>query len=77
MMRHGFEEKNLHRIHLRVYDYNERGQKSYVKLGFSEEGRQRQAHFRHGAWHDVVMMAILADEFFAQHGRTGDGKVSD
>jgi len=77
MMRHGFEEKNLHRIHLRVYEYNERGQKSYVKLGFSEEGRQRQAHFRHGNWHDVVMMAILEDEFFAQHGRTGDGKVSD
>ena len=77
MMRHGFEEKNLHRIHLRVYDYNERGQKSYVKLGFSEEGRQRQAHFRYGTWHDVVLMAILAEEFFEQHGRTGDGKVGD
>ena len=77
MMRHGFEELNLHRIHLRVYDYNERGQKSYVKLGFKEEGRLRQAHFRHGSWHDVVLMAILADEFFAQHGRTGDGKVGD
>jgi len=77
MMRHGFEELNLHRIHLRVYDFNERGQKSYVKLGFSEEGRQRQALYRHGAWHDVVMMSILADEFFEQHGRTGDGKVSD
>ena len=77
MLRHGFEEMNLHRIHLRVYDYNERGQKSYVRLGFSEEGRLRQAHYRHGAWHDVVLMSILAEEFFTQHGRTGDGKVSD
>ena len=75
MMRHGFEEMNLHRIHLRVFDYNERGFKSYVKLGFKEEGRLRQAHFRHGGWHDIVIMGILADEFFAQHGRTGDGKV--
>ena len=75
MLRHGFEELNLHRIHLRVYDYNERGQKSYAKIGFVEEGRLRQAHYRHGGWHDVVLMGILADEFFAKHGRTEDGKV--
>jgi diamine N-acetyltransferase len=77
MLRHGFEELNLHRIHLRVYDYNARGQKSYAKLGFVEEGRMRQAHFRHGAWHDVVLMSVLADEFFEKHGRSGDGKVGD
>ena len=77
MLRHGFEEMNLHRIHLRVYDYNVRGIKSYAKIGFKEEGRLRQAHFRHGGWHDVVLMGILADEFFASHGRTGDGKVGD
>jgi RimJ/RimL family protein N-acetyltransferase len=77
MLRHGFEELNLHRIHLRVYDYNERGQKAYAKIGFVEEGRLRQAHFRHGAWHDVVLMGILDSEFFAQHGRTDDGKVGD
>jgi RimJ/RimL family protein N-acetyltransferase len=77
MLRHGFEELNLHRIHLRVYNYNERGTKSYVKLGFKEEGRMREAHFRHGSWHDVVFMGILAPEFFALHGRTGDGAVGD
>lgn len=77
MLRHGFEEMNLHRIHLRVYDYNERGIKSYLKLGFKEEGRLREALFRHGGWHDVVLMGILADEFFEKHGRTGDGKVGD
>ena len=77
MLRHAFEELNLHRVYLRVYDYNERGQRSYKKLGFVEEGRHREAHFRHGAWHDVVVMAILADEFFAAHGRTDDGKVGD
>ncbi len=77
MLRHAFEELNLHRVHLRVYEYNARGQKSYGRLGFIEEGRLRQAHFRHGNWHDVVLMAILADEFFARHGRTEDGKVGD
>jgi len=77
MLRHGFEEMNLHRIHLRVFEYNERGIRSYKKLGFVEEGRLRQAHFRHGAWHDVVVMGILADEFYEKHGRTEDGKVPD
>ncbi len=77
MLRHGFEELNLHRIHLRVYDYNERARRSYLKIGFVEEGRLRDAHFRHGAWHATVIMGILADEFFAKHGRSGDGKVED
>ena len=77
MLRHAFEEMNLHRVYLRVYAYNERGQRSYKKIGFVEEGRMRQAHFRHGAWHDVVFMGILAEEFFAAHGRSDDGKVVD
>lgn len=77
LLKHGFEEMNLHRIALRVYTFNERAIRSYQKLGFVEEGRLRQAMFRHGAWHDVILMAILDEEYFARHGRTDDGKVLD
>lgn len=77
LLRHAFEELNLHRVHLRVYAFNERALRSYKKLGFVEEGRQREALFRHGAWHDVVSMAILQPEFFERHGRTDDGAVRD
>ena len=77
LLRHAFEELNLHRVHLRVYSFNERAIRSYVKLGFVEEGRLRQAMFRHGAWHDVVLMAILEEEWFAKHGRTDEGQVLD
>lgn len=77
ILRHAFEEMNLHRVMLRVFTFNERAIKSYVKIGFVEEGRLRQNMFRHGAWHDTVIMGILADEFFAAHGRTDDGKVLD
>ena len=77
LLRHAFEELGLHRVHLRVYSFNERAIRSYVKLGFVEEGRLRQAMFRHGAWHDVVLMAILEEEWFAKHGRTDEGKVLD
>jgi RimJ/RimL family protein N-acetyltransferase len=77
MLRHGFEEMNLHRIHLRVFDYNERALKSYRKIGFVEEGRMREAFYRHGSYHDVILMSLLADEFFTAHGRTDDGQVKD
>ena len=77
LLRHAFEELNLHRVSLRVYTFNERGIRSYRTLGFVEEGRLRQAMFRHGAWHDVIVMGILAEEFFARHGRTEDGAVVD
>ena len=77
MLRHAFEEMNLHRVTLRVYTFNERAQRSYAKIGFVEEGRLREDTYRHGAWHDTVLMGILADEFFARHGRTDDGKVLD
>ena len=77
LLRHGFEELNLHRVALRVYTFNERAIRSYQKLGFTEEGRLRQAMFRHGAWHDVIIMSILQPEFFEKHGRTDDGKVGD
>lgn len=77
ILRHAFEELNLHRILLRVFTFNERAIKSYVKIGFVEEGRLRENMFRHGAWHDTVLMGILADEYFARHGRTEDGDVVD
>lgn len=77
MLRHAFEEMNLHRVMLRVYDFNERAVRSYASAGLKEEGRLREALFRHGAWHDVILMAILAREFFERHGRTEDGKVLD
>jgi len=77
MLRHAFEEMNLHRVMLRVFTFNERALRSYLKIGFAEEGRLRENMFRHGTWHDTVLMGILAEEFFAKHGRTDDGKVLD
>ena len=68
MMRHGFEELGLHRIYLRVYDYNERGVRSYKKLGFVEEGRLRGHQFKNGAFVDVVVMGLFPDEYRRAEG---------
>jgi RimJ/RimL family protein N-acetyltransferase len=68
LLRFAFEEMNLNRVHLSVFDFNARGMASYRKCGFIEEGRMREAHYADGAYHDIVVMAILRDEFFALHG---------
>jgi len=61
----GFGELRLERIWLEVYDYNERGRRSYEKCGFVLEGTQRRAVYKGGRFHDVQLMAILRDEWAA------------
>lgn len=63
MVQYGFDTLNLHRIYLRVHDYNTRGLATYEKVGFRQEGIMRQALFRQGKYHDVIFMGILKDEF--------------
>jgi RimJ/RimL family protein N-acetyltransferase len=65
LLRFAFEEMNLNRVSLDVYDFNERGQASYRKCGFVEEGRRRHARYQRGTYHDKVAMAILRDEWEA------------
>lgn len=62
----GFDEMNLNRVQLFVYDFNERAQACYRKVGFVEEGRRRQALYTLGAYHDVLVMSVLRDEWRAQ-----------
>ena len=63
LLKFGFEYLNLNRIMLRVYDFNERGQKTYLKVGFTDVGKLRQAHFVNGKYHDVILMDILKEEW--------------
>jgi RimJ/RimL family protein N-acetyltransferase len=65
LVRFGFEEMNLNRIELHVFDFNERAQASYRKCGFVEEGRMRDAHYADGAYCDVVVMGLLREEWTA------------
>ncbi|RZT15523.1 GNAT family N-acetyltransferase [Fictibacillus sp. BK138] len=63
MVKFGFQTLNLHRIELNVYSFNERGIKTYEKLGFKKEGVQREALFYEGQYHDSIIMGILESEF--------------
>lgn len=58
-----FKQQGIHRIWFLVAEENKIAQKLYKKLGFKEEGRQREALFRDGKYHDYVMMSILEKEW--------------
>ena len=62
LVRFAFDEMNLHRVELHVFDFNERAIASYRKCGFIEEARLRQARYQDGVYHDVLIMAVLRDE---------------
>ena len=64
-LRFAFEEMNLNRIELEVFEYNERAIAAYRKCGFVEEARLRLAHFSDGSFHDALIMAVLRREFDA------------
>ncbi len=63
IIRHGFEDLNLHRIYLTVLSNNQRAIHIYFKLGFVQEGVLRKAMYKNGGYEDLVMMSLLKDEF--------------
>lgn len=58
-----FSQLKLNRIELEVYSYNERAHKSYLKAGFKDEGRLREAVKMDGTFHDILIMSILKKEY--------------
>lgn len=62
LARHAFEEMGLHRLTLRVLDFNKRAIAAYRKVGFVEEGRERESALIAGQWHDDVIMGLLVSD---------------
>lgn len=63
MLDYGFTVLGLHNIMLQVYAFNERAIRAYLRAGFREIGRRRQAHRLGRHAYDVVLMDCLASEF--------------
>lgn len=75
MLAHAFERLGLHRVGLSVFAFNDRAIRAYMKAGFVQEGRLRQAIARDGRWWDELQMGALREEWLSDHG-TGDGSVA-
>ncbi len=66
LLKHGFENLNLNRIELVVYDDNPGAIRAYEKTGFILEGRRRQAKYKHGKYGDELVMSVLRSEWDAK-----------
>jgi RimJ/RimL family protein N-acetyltransferase len=63
MCRYGFNAMRLHMITLWVVAENERARHVYRKVGFSEDGRHREAFIdAEGERHDMILMSMLKGE---------------
>ncbi|UCD10165.1 MAG: GNAT family N-acetyltransferase [Dehalococcoidales bacterium] len=63
IIRYGFEQLNLHRINSGALSFNERSIKLHKRVGFTEEGRQRESIYKNGEYHDHVMFGLLRKEW--------------
>jgi diamine N-acetyltransferase len=62
-VKHGFENLNLNRVWLRVFETNSRAIRSYEKAGFIHEGKYRQGQYIEGKYVDVMIMSVLRSEW--------------
>lgn len=60
---YAFNRLCLHRVDLRVLEYNKRAINCYKKCGFKHEGIERHSAFIDGKWYDDIIMGILDFEY--------------
>lgn len=63
LLNYGFDELNLNRIYVEVYDIDHKKKDLIEKLGFKLEGKHRQTHWTEGKWCDSLFYSVLKDEF--------------
>jgi RimJ/RimL family protein N-acetyltransferase len=63
ILRYAFEELNLHRVNLSVFEFNKRAIRSYEKCGFKYEGLMREFIYKEDKRWDIWNMGILRSEW--------------
>jgi RimJ/RimL family protein N-acetyltransferase len=58
-----FDEYQAHRLWLDVFETNTRARHLYETFGFRVEGTLREAVFRDGNYHSLVLMSLLDHEY--------------
>jgi len=63
VLKFAFEVMKLHRVELKVLDYNKRGIRCYERCGFRQEGILRENAYIEGEYHSDIIMSILDYEY--------------
>jgi RimJ/RimL family protein N-acetyltransferase len=61
LLRFAFDEMNLRKLRINVFDYNDRAKHVLETHGFVQEGRLRSEFYRDGAYHDIVILSAFRD----------------
>jgi RimJ/RimL family protein N-acetyltransferase len=61
LVRFAFDEMNLQKLRINVFDYNDRAKHVLETQGFVQEGRLRREFFRDGTYHDIVILSTFRD----------------
>lgn len=69
LLEYAFMKIDIYRVTLRVYEYNERAVKCYLKCGFQYEGRLRHSAYIDGEFYDEIIMGILKSDFLKLHNK--------
>jgi len=73
LLGYAFLELNLRRVSLGVFEYNPRAIRSYEKVGFRNEGRQRLFLNREGKRWDMFLMGIFRNEWMQKNHKLVKG----
>lgn len=69
IMDHVFQTLHAHRLWLDVFESNARALHVYRKAGFQQEGTLREAIYRDGKFHTLLLLSILDREFIGEPAR--------
>jgi RimJ/RimL family protein N-acetyltransferase len=61
LVRFAFDEMNLRKLRIDIFDYNDRAKHVLETQGFVVEGRLRQEFYREGTYHDIVVLSVFRD----------------
>jgi RimJ/RimL family protein N-acetyltransferase len=61
LVRFAFDEMNLVKLRVNVFEYNEKAKHVLLAQGFVEEGKLRRDFFREGTYHDIMILSVFRD----------------
>lgn len=61
LVRFAFDEMNLRKLRISVFEYNDRAKHVLESQGFAQEGRLRREFYREGTYHDLLVLSIFRD----------------
>ncbi len=59
LVQFAFDDMNMQKLRISVFDYNERAKHILTSRGFVQEGKLARDFYREGTYHDIVILSIF------------------